>query len=510
MAQALDSGNPGDRIPVRLADGTVENLICGNTVNTGEVQVHGDYVFGKAPPMIQTRDRDIFRKGQVLKPSCLQPCQVVPISIWSLNRGANPDFDYPPGVYGLVYEPEFISYRFDIEAGICEVVTDGSGEYTDGATCVAENTQPIPTYNTGVDDSDVAFGSPQAPAQDEGDFDPDLNSFVDSSDIDEMYFNAPGGALSIDQPNGIISDNDFSFRTQLTGNLADGILASITWRKPGPPDELRTFSISLEAFVNGAGNTDVIIFGTGTLSPTSQVRMGNSYFFTYPSIDFTTLTTTSSFSFRTIIRQDLLDTKPDDDWEFDSANFDLGSSIVLTRNVFVLPAGARTQFSYGIKFHDPDLPLISLIPLFGREEVDNARHYSFYNGKTLYLYTKIGKERNPNIPFESRHWQRIIVSEIDISTGSALITQTNYDFPTLPPIIDGNPIAEKTNSFFDPPFENNCLNEVDPNTGMFLVKPNAQAIDPEVRAVYQAESLQIRCTGDLLEFYAPGSLIFTG
>ena len=95
-----------------------------------------------------------------------------------------------------------------------------------------------------------------------------------------------------------------------------------------------------------------------------------------------------------------------------------------------------------LKVHDPNSEMVFGPSIFRAIDEDflAVRSYLVTSGDSYYLYTKEGKNRNPAITFDEREWQRITITEVDISTGFAIANTEVYNNPDPLPFIQNNPL----------------------------------------------------------------------
>lgn len=138
IGKALKYGNPGEKIAVQLLNGKVVNVVAGNVINSTQVLVVGGYCWSSTSPVEQTRDRRVFKNQKTPKTEG-ETCQLVAASVFRGSVALQdintlPPYDIAPYSYRAII-PENPSWKYNSSTDDCELVDDGSGEYSTLEQC---------------------------------------------------------------------------------------------------------------------------------------------------------------------------------------------------------------------------------------------------------------------------------------------------------------------------------------------------------------------------------------
>lgn len=524
MPRAITSGMPGDIIQVLFEDNTQGRFVAGNVVNTGEVTVLGDFVFGSQSPIVQTEQRDLFRRRKKKTPaSCLESCQYIPYTITKPERfillpapDAEPFDRYTSEWYSvlkLVIEdqtPEAIkSYNFndrDISGFGCSAVFDGTGTYETLAQCQAANYNGI--FGAFSLQENAGIGGTEPSGEEEPDESGIFNKgsgFVSVgvgrpnplSDFADGFFaisdetNAAGAYPGVQYKcTGEVSTNvAIGGTTWLQADYDNGTSSASTIR------DINDIFTSGFFFSNVSGGfpndpTNIVAFNDG-------IRVG--FAFELGSIYVAGISGISSPNHTVSIFSGNPDRPPgfvEDD--FQGGFLNLGVQIRMEKTESDLLATERFYETHIINFHDPQFNP-QIIPFEFRRIP--AYSWFFMVDNFGVHYTKIGKLWNPSGTFGEREWYQIKRVIFDLSDPGAIAVQQEI-FTNPEPVTPflNNPFAEITDVYADPPvLQDNCLANSSDNQYRIFRGEEVNYDDSRARVVYQELSIQVKCTGEIVE-----------
>ncbi len=528
MPIALNCGMPGDIIQVLFEDNTQGRFVAGNVVNSGEVTVLGDLVFGSQSPIVQIEERNLFRRRRKKAPaSCLQSCQYVPYTITKPERfillpapDANPGDRYTPAWYSsfqLVIEdqtPDILrSYNFNGVGFGCSAVFDGTGEYETLTQCQAAN------YNGNFG----AFGVA------------DIGAIVGNEPIgmndpeEDGIFDKNSGFISINvsEPNPLsdFADGFFAISDEVneagaypgiqykcTGRIATNLsIGGTTWLQADYDNGTSSASTVRDiANIFSSGFFFSSVSGAFPDNPTNIVAFndGTNAGFTFElgSIYVAGASGISSPTHIVLIQSGSPDRPPgfiEDD--FQGGFLNLFVQIQMEKTESDLLATERFYETHIINFHDPEFNP-QVIPFEFR--VIPAYSWFFMVDNFGVHYTKIGKLWNPSAVFGQREWYQIKRLVFDLSDpGAIAVTQEIFTNPDPVTPFLNNPFSEITDVYLDPEvLSNNCLANSSDNQYRIFRGEEENYDGSRPRVIYQELSIQVKCTGEVIEHKNTGTI----
>ncbi len=386
----LDYGNPGDRIPVLMDNGTIEVLIAGNVINSSEIQVHGEYVFSATSPRTETSDREIFQKKRRPKRE-IKSCQMVAASLWISDDLLE---DIPPPYDRKIISPPFQSWYYIPSRGLCQATTNGSGVYDTYQECLANHSTATPNFT-------VATGIGSA----------------------TPYVTEVGGELYEATSDAIYGGwEQNTFRVVYNVRALPG--KGSTWYEanyvmPDGSSVIRTANI-----FDGSIVAEDIVTGQTTSLPGLSLQ-GSTWTGSTGTLSWSSFLNTPLLNFRATPPDPPVGGQLTSLVKTSNDNNLTGGTSVYRNTAPAFLSYDRTR-SFYVKVHDPDLPPLKIleIPFYDAA----TRSYFIFLGTKAYFILKYGRVKTP----QPRPWVNIKVIRVGVESSELVKTsETDFTYPNI-------------------------------------------------------------------------------